>query len=458
MSKYLVLTLVAIYYNFNLLGQNSSSVKLSKMDTLKIESHIKGLNIGMLHLPPKTIAGNLPVLFVHGSSFPSALSFGFRMNGLSWMDFMSENNFESFALDFLGYGNSDRYPEMQDTAKSKLVVGNASQACQDIGKATEWILQKTGSQKLIIVGHSWGASVAALYASQHPEKVSMLVLFAPVTVRNMSGDMEEVNMAYEAMTPQERVSAMKSLTPKGEECRLEPEIFNHWEKDWLTSDPLAKNDKIGRVKFPSGPEVDLENLKHNKPYYDPSKITCPTLIIRGEWDLYPSNEDAGALLANLKNVQSKKYVVIEKGTHVMHLEKSRGALYREVGQFLSGNLILTSHHPIAVIFEVIPAEGKKSEYLDIAAALKPELEKIAGFISIERFQSIYHPEKILSLSFWRDEQAIQEWRNLEVHREAQAKGRSYIFKDYHLRIADVVRDYGMFDRNEAPSDSKKYHN
>lgn len=114
-------------------------------------------------------------------------------------------------------------------------------------------------------------------------------------------------------------------------------------------------------------------------------------------------------------------------------------------------------HAIAVIFEVIPAEGKKQEYLDIAAKLKPELEKIDGFISIERFQSLTHSEKILSLSFWRDEEAIKNWRNLELHRNAQAKGRKDIFKDYHLRIADVVRDYGMFDRNEAPADSRSFH-
>jgi heme-degrading monooxygenase HmoA len=90
--------------------------------------------------------------------------------------------------------------------------------------------------------------------------------------------------------------------------------------------------------------------------------------------------------------------------------------------------------------------------------LKPTLIKIDGFISIERFQSLSHPENILSLSFWRDEKAIQEWRNLELHRNAQEKGRSYIFQDYNIRIMDVVRDYGMFDRAETPADSKKFHN
>ncbi len=119
---------------------------------------------------------------------------------------------------------------------------------------------------------------------------------------------------------------------------------------------------------------------------------------------------------------------------------------------------MPDQHAIAVIFEVMPAEGKKQEYLDIAAALKPELEKIDGFISIERFQSIYDPGKILSLSFWRDEAAIRQWRNLELHRDAQVKGRAEIFSGYRLRIAGVIRDYGMFDRTEAPADSKTFHN
>lgn len=112
---------------------------------------------------------------------------------------------------------------------------------------------------------------------------------------------------------------------------------------------------------------------------------------------------------------------------------------------------------IAVIFEVIPNEGKKEEYLNIAASLRPELDHIEGFISIERFQSFTDPGKVLSLSFWKDEASIQQWRNLEMHRHAQAKGRNEVFKDYHLRIATVVRDYGMFERKETPEDSSIFH-
>jgi heme-degrading monooxygenase HmoA len=112
---------------------------------------------------------------------------------------------------------------------------------------------------------------------------------------------------------------------------------------------------------------------------------------------------------------------------------------------------------IAVIFEVWPAEGERDRYLDIAAELRPLLDDIDGFISIERFESLSEPGKVLSLSFWRDEDAVRAWRAMEPHRDAQFAGRHGIFRDYRLRIAGVVRDYGMTDRDEAPADSRAIH-
>jgi heme-degrading monooxygenase HmoA len=110
---------------------------------------------------------------------------------------------------------------------------------------------------------------------------------------------------------------------------------------------------------------------------------------------------------------------------------------------------------IAVIFEVLPAsEGARSQYLEIATHLRPLLEEIDGFLSIERFESLSERGKILSLSFWRDEDAIAKWRNLEAHRVAQAAGRGGLFRDYRLHIASVTRDYGMTDRAQAPADSR----
>ena len=112
---------------------------------------------------------------------------------------------------------------------------------------------------------------------------------------------------------------------------------------------------------------------------------------------------------------------------------------------------------IAVIFEVLPGDGQTETYLDTAAALKPSLERMDGFISIERFQSLTEPGKILSLSFWRDEQAVAHWRNAEVHRRAQDLGRGGVFQDYRLRVAEVLRDYGLQERKQAPADSRAHH-
>jgi len=108
---------------------------------------------------------------------------------------------------------------------------------------------------------------------------------------------------------------------------------------------------------------------------------------------------------------------------------------------------------IAVIFEVLPHAEGKQKYLDIAASLRPLLDQVDGFISIERFQSLSNPDKLLSLSFFRDEAAVAQWRQLEAHRSAQSAGRHALFQDYRLRIASVVRDYGMNEREQAPADS-----
>jgi heme-degrading monooxygenase HmoA len=112
---------------------------------------------------------------------------------------------------------------------------------------------------------------------------------------------------------------------------------------------------------------------------------------------------------------------------------------------------------IAVIFEVLPHVDQRQAYLDTAASLREHLEQIDGFVSIERFESLSQPGKVLSLSFWRDEAAVQQWRTLEVHRQAQAAGRDHIFADYRLRVAEVRRDYGLREREQAPKDSRLVH-
>jgi len=432
-------------------------MQTTKTEILKTESHIKGLSIAITHKSAVSLQNRIPVLFLHGSSFPSQLSFNFKMNHKSWMDHLCEDGFDVYALDFLGYGHSDRYPEM-DNEESFTVVGKAIEVYEDVVIAVNYILNKTGATNVFLIGHSWGGSVAALYASRHPDKTKKLVLFAAITARKYETEQENIRGSYETMTPKQRIDAMLELTPEGRASELEEDVIENWGALWIDSDPLSEKRGSDDVKFPSGPSQDVQDLLHNNSYYDPQKIISPTLIIRGEWDEYPDNHDAYNLFISLENAVSKKYVVIEKGTHVVHLEKSRYKLYNEVLHFLGSENRNEEHSgSIAVIFEVIPHEGRQKEYLDMAAKLRTELEKIPGFISIERFQSITHPDKLLSLSFWENEEAIQKWRNLEFHREAQHAGRTFIFKDYQLRIGYIMRDYGMTTRKEAPADSRDYH-
>jgi len=112
---------------------------------------------------------------------------------------------------------------------------------------------------------------------------------------------------------------------------------------------------------------------------------------------------------------------------------------------------------IAVIFELWPAPGRAGEYFELAGALREDLAKIDGFISVERFESVTEKGKFVSLSFWRDEEAVRRWRALESHRGAQSRGRAGVFSDYRLRVASVLRDYGLRDRDEAPADSREVH-
>ena len=146
--------------------------------------------------------------------------------------------------------------------------------------------------------------------------------------------------------------------------------------------------------------------------------------------------------ANFAFAQDKRFIVREERTFLEAVDGDAASIADRRPRM------------IAVIFEVQPRDGRKGAYLDAAERLRPLLERIDGFISIERFESLTQPGKLLSLSYWRDEQAVREWRNVEEHRRTQRAGRESIFADYRLRVAQVLRDYGLHDRAQAPDDSR----
>lgn len=323
-------------------------------DTLRTASHIPGLNIALLHEAPgtptnaRTATNDYPILFIHGSVIPVNVSFGWRINNYSWMDNLSENGYDVYALDFLGYGNSDRYPEMRSNSYTGKLPGRATDVYLDVDKAVDFICKRTGKNKVYLIGHSWGGSVAALYAGKFKDKVEKLILYAPITPKPAPAQPEgpatsskplappkpPITHPNATMTPAQRVQTFKDLTPAGKECRMEKEMFTTFGNTWLLSDPLNPLFKDDSVRFPSGPEQDTEDLLHDKTYYNPADIQAPVLLVRGEWDNTPDNTQAETLFKALENAPYKKYTVLEKGTHIIHLEKSRFELYNEVLHFL----------------------------------------------------------------------------------------------------------------------------
>lgn len=299
-----------------------------KKEMLEAPGHRPGLQVRLRHTAPARASEALPVLFVHGSSFPAGLSFEFKMDGLSWMDHLAGHGYQVYALDFLGYGQSDRYPDGLPPA------GRAAKVVLDVATAVDLVLKKTGKEKVLLIGHSWGGSVAALYAQEHPEKVEKLVLFAAITAREENGTRQSPAAAFEEMTPAQRVAGMNSLTPEPHRPQLHPDVFRNWGAAWLKSDRAGVNGGRVKVRFPSGPSQDVDDLLHGQAYYDPSRIRSHTLLVRGQWDAYPNERDFAVLLDRLRNARSRKYVVIPKGSHVMHLEAARLALYDEVLGFL----------------------------------------------------------------------------------------------------------------------------
>jgi pimeloyl-ACP methyl ester carboxylesterase len=336
MKKYKII-IGACFFGFcQARSQNIIAKPFTKnnMKILQTKSHIDNLNIAIHYIGAKKSGDDYPVLFLHGSSFPTLLSFGFSMENTSWMTNLSENGYDVYSLDFLGYGNSDRYPEMENNSVDQRVVGRAEEVVLDVERAVNLVLRKSGKEKVYLIGHSWGGSVAALYASKFSEKVEKLVLFATITARNEKYETEKIQGSFVEMTPEERIDAMKLLTPNGKSCQLEKEVFMNWGQIWKESDPLCKKLQTNYVRFPSGPNQDVEDLLHNKSYYNPENIKAPTLIIRGSRDQYPNDKDAQKLFALLKNADSKKYVTLDTGTHVAHLETSRKQLYNETLIFL----------------------------------------------------------------------------------------------------------------------------
>jgi pimeloyl-ACP methyl ester carboxylesterase len=296
------------------------------------------LRLFLRYLPPADEAGDAIVLYIHGATFPSALSIAHRFDGRSWRDELCASGFHVWGLDFQGYGASDRYPEMSAPADQNPALGRAEDAAKQIEVAARFIVDFHKIQKISVIAHSWGSMAAARFACQYPDLVDRIVFFAPISMRAVgtSSPSSVPSVAWRLITLQAQWDRFTEDVPAGHPAVLARRHFDQWGELYLDTDPESRLRVPASVKAPSGPIQDIAAAWHGDLLYDPSQIKAPVAIIRGEWDETTSAADTAWLFSALTSSPLKRVTTISGGTHLMHLERSRYALYRETGTFLLG--------------------------------------------------------------------------------------------------------------------------
>ncbi len=273
------------------------------------------------------------VLFVHGATFPAALASGYRFgDGSSWMDAMAAAGLDVWALDFAGFGGSERYPEMTQTPAGSPPLGRAPVAAEQVARAADHVCRSSGAQTLSIVAHSWGTLPAARYAAATPARIDRLVLFGPITPRELVTSLPS-SPAFEDVTLEAQHQRFVEDVPEGHPPMLEE--FERWSPAYLASDADAPTRDPPAVRVPGGPQADIMACWAGYLAYDPAAIRARVLIVRGEWDSLCTDLDAAWLTARLTGAPEVRDVVIDRGTHVMHLEASRHDLYHATAEFLT---------------------------------------------------------------------------------------------------------------------------
>jgi pimeloyl-ACP methyl ester carboxylesterase len=304
-----------------------------------IPSSRPGLRLFLRHLAPITRPDGPPriALYVHGGSFPSALSIAHRFDGYSWRDALSEAGFDVWGFDFHGFGHSDRYPEMSESPQAHSPLGRVADASEQTAAAVRFILDHHGSPHLSIIAHSWGSLPTGRFAGQHPSLVDRLVLFGAIARRPPRRyEAAPSAPAWRIVTLQDQWARFVEDVPSGAPPVLSRRHFDEWGERYLDSDPESRHhDPVG-VKIPTGPFNDILHAWHGQLGYDPALVRAPVAIIRGEWDGLIPDEDARWLFDAFSASPIKRDVKIGRATHLMHLETMRFALYRESIAFLSG--------------------------------------------------------------------------------------------------------------------------
>ncbi|HET6240179.1 MAG TPA: alpha/beta hydrolase [Acetobacteraceae bacterium] len=304
---------------------------------VRIASPATGLSLFLRHLPPATAdadAANRVVLYVHGGTFPSALSVAYRFDGLSWRDSLCAAGFHVWALDFHGFGNlSDAYPEMAAPAEAGPPLSRAEVASRQLEQAVRFICERHGIPRLSLIAHSWGCIVAGRFAGRCPRLVERMVWFGPIARRSAQGQHVDLP-AWRLISLRDQWDRFTADVPAGELPVLSRQHFAAWGEAYLDCDPASRTRSPPAVKVPCGAFQDIYDAWAGELAFEPGLVRAPVAIIRGEWDGMCTDSDARGLFDGLSAVAARRDIKIGRATHLMHLETGRFALYREAETFL----------------------------------------------------------------------------------------------------------------------------
>jgi pimeloyl-ACP methyl ester carboxylesterase len=302
------------------------------MESLRIPAGIGSLNLFLRHANSDASHRGLPVLILHGATFPSGNAAAWKIEGKSWMDDLAEHGYDVYALDFLGYGESDNYPEMASENSNGPALGDISSMVGQVDRAIAAISKQYPDTAVILIAHSAGTLVAARYAELHADRIARLVLFGAPAPDNSRQPSEGRRSRYIQVTADDQLNAFEPRVRQS--GKLDSGMFSAWVAAYLATDMKSATRQPASVRVPAGMVAALDELqKSGKLPYDPARITTPTLIIQGEWDaVTPPSQ--GLWLFEHFGSSLKRLVVLNRAGHRLHLEQNRFQLYEEVRAFL----------------------------------------------------------------------------------------------------------------------------
>jgi len=279
------------------------------------------------------------VLYVHGATYPASTAFDLALGGLSWMDYLAQRGYDVYLLDIRGYGKSTRPKEMSEKADANPPIVRGDTAVKDIGAVVDFILKRRNIPRLSLIGWSWGTTTMATYTTRNAAKVERLVLYAPGWIRQTASLVQAGAGplgAYRTATREQALTRWMTGVPEDKKATLIPAgWFDQWADATWATDPEGAKQNPAVIRAPNGVLADgAEYWSSNKPYYDPAKITVPTLLIQAEWDRDLPPYMAQTLFPLLVNSPGKRYVLLAEGTHTIIMEKNRLELFKAVQAFL----------------------------------------------------------------------------------------------------------------------------